>query len=39
MRMGIAERNKFGSGEGIQYELLDVLDGPEFWQNTRNLGE
>jgi hypothetical protein len=39
MRMGIAGRNKFGSGEGIQYELLDVLEGPEVWQNTRKLGE
>ena len=39
MRMGEAGRNKFGRGEGIQYELLDVLDDPGVWQNTRKLGE
>ncbi|MFD1739550.1 hypothetical protein ACFSCX_24005 [Bacillus salitolerans] len=39
MRVGIAGENKFGPGGGIQYELLQRLDDPSIWQNTRKLSD
>jgi filamentous hemagglutinin len=39
MRVGEAGENKFGNGGGTQYELLERLDDPTAWENTRKLGE
>jgi hypothetical protein len=39
IRVGTAAGNKFGSGGGIQYELLQRLDDSEVWRNTRKIGD
>jgi len=39
MRFGEASGNIFGNGGGTQYELLERLEDPAAWQNTRKLGE
>jgi len=39
MRVGEASGNKYGAGGGTQYELLQRLEDPSLWKNTRKLGE